>query len=488
MTSTISMASETAAPGRSSAAGAPATDIRLASQRRLCVVDHLDSPAAQDLRLFLTRNGVAFDWVDLDQDDPGAWPASAGDFVNGRLPVCLFPDGTRLEAPSRLALARKAGLHTRPNQPVYDVAIIGGGPAGLTAAVYAASEGLRTVIIERDAPGGQAGTSSRIENYPGFPQGISGQELTDLVLAQARRFGAEIVIANEVVAADPLVRAPFCLPLADRTDLRCHTAIVATGVAYRLLEAPGVAKLVGKGICYGAGVAEAPLYRGRDVFVAGGANSAGQAALYFARFARQVTLLVRGESLTESMSHYLIEELAAVENVTVRFRTEVAQAEGATHLEALALRDRDTGAETHVPADGLAVLIGQRPATDWAEGLLKRDAQGFILTGRDLLSQPGDGNERGRRDRWWSLSRDPLFLETSVPGVFVAGEVRYGSTKRVASAVGEGAIAVQLVHQYLGQIAAADARALGGAGLPRPLAAGSPRLEWQAGSAANPAA
>jgi thioredoxin reductase (NADPH) len=437
----------------------------------LRLVGRLSSPEAHDLRVFLSRNGVPYDWVDLDNDPLARFlidGTDGGGLANVRLPVCLFPDGSRLEAPSRFVLARKVGLHTRPNQPVYDVAIVGGGPAGLTAAVYAASEGLRTIVIERDAPGGQAGTSSRIENYPGFPQGISGQELTDRALAQAQRFGAEIVVANDVVAADPLERAPFRLSLRDGADLRCHTGIVATGVAYRLLDAPGIAELTGKGVCYGAGVAEAPLYRGRDLFVAGGANSAGQAALHFARFAQHVTLLVRGESLMDSMSQYLIDEIAAVENITVRYRTEVVGAEGTSYLETLVLRDRDTAVERRVPADGLAILIGHKPATDWADGLFKRDAQGFLLTGSDLLR---DKSRPGQRGRWWPLTRDPLFLETSVPGVFVAGDVRHGSTKRVASAVGEGAIAVQLVHQYLGEVATADARALNGAGLPKPRAA-----------------
>ena len=444
---------------------------------RVRLVDHFTSPEAQSLRLFLTRNRIPFEWVDLDRDPLARWLVSEGEGLAGvRLPVCLLPDGTRLEAPTRFALAGALGLRTRPSQPVYDVAIIGGGPAGLAAAVYAASEGLRTVVLERDAPGGQAGTSSRIENYPGFPRGITGQELADRALAQAQRFGAELVVANEVAGADPAGRSPFRLLLRDGTGLHCHTVIVATGVAYRLLDAPGVARLTGKGVCYGAGVVEAPLYRGRDLFVAGGANSAGQAALHLARFARSVTLLVRGESLTD-MSQYLIDELAAVRNISVRYRTEVAGAEGAALLEGLVLRDRDTGVETRVPADGLAILIGHKPSTDWADGLLKRDAQGFLLTGADLLSEAG---RAGRRRRWWPLERAPLYLETSVPGVFVAGDVRHGSTKRVATAVGEGAIAVQLVHQYLGDVATADARALHGAGLPGARPGHTPLLDWSA--------
>ncbi len=466
---------ETAVRRPSTAPEQPASGHSLQGDSRVRLVDHITSPEAQSLRLFLARNRIPYEWVDLDRDPLARLLISEGKGLAGlRLPLCLFPDGTRLEAPTRWALAGALGLHTRPSQPVYDVAIIGGGPAGLAAAVYAASEGLRTVVIERDAPGGQAGTSSRIENYPGFPRGISGQELTDRTLAQAQRFGAELVVANEVVGADPSGRSPFRLLLRDGTDLHCHTVIVATGVAYRLLEAPGVARLTGKGICYGSGVVEAQLYPGRDVFVAGGANSAGQAALHFARFERSVTLLVRGDSLAD-MSDYLIKQLAAVHNISVRYRIEVAAAEGDTILEGLVLRDRDTGVETRVPADGLAILIGHRPSTDWADGLLKRDAQGFLLTGTDLLYEAG---RRVRRRRWWPLDRAPLFLETSVPGVFVAGDVRHGSTKRVATAVGEGAIAVQLVHQYLGQIATADARALHGAGLPGARPAHTPLLDW----------
>jgi thioredoxin reductase (NADPH) len=446
---------------------------------RLRLLDRGASTAGHELRVFLGRNRIPFEW-----DDVGSAPVTSQ-----QLPLVVFPDGTWLEAPSRLELARRAGLHTRPSRRVYDLAIIGGGPAGLAAAVYGASEGLTTVVVERDAPGGQAGASTRIENYPGFPSAISGQELTDLTLSQARRFGAEVVIANEVAAADAASRAPFCLTLRDGTDLCAHAVIVATGVAYRLLEAPGVAELVGKGICYGHGVSEAPLLRGRDVFVAGGANSAGQAALHFAQFARHVTLLVRGESLADTMSQYLIDQLAATENVSVVYRTEVARAEGGAQLEGLALRDRDTGAETRVAADGLAVMIGHRPATQWAEGILSRDEQGFLLTGKDLFGPAGvargaglspnprvPGGRHARQRARWPLRRDPLFLETSVPGVFVAGDVRHGSTKRVAAAVGEGAIAVRLVHQYLGEVAAADAQAMRGAALRGPKAAET--LRW----------
>jgi thioredoxin reductase (NADPH) len=455
-----------------------------APDRRLRLVDRLTSPAGHDLRAFLTRNRVPFEWVDLDGDPlarllvgaaPGAPDASETGPGGVRLPVLVLPDGGRLEAPSRLEAARAVGLPTRPALPEYDLAIVGGGPAGLTAAVYAASEGLRTVVLEREAPGGQAGASARIENYPGFPEGISGLELTDRAYEQARRFGAEFVLVNEVTAADPDARAPFRLTLLDGAEVRSHVLLVSTGVAYRRLDAPGVTDLTGRGVCYGSAVSEAWLYRGGHVFVAGGGNAAGQAAVHAAKHARRVTMLVRGDSLTESMSAYLIQELEAVENLTVRYGTEVVRAEGREHLEALVLRDRATGAMTRVPADGLALLIGQQPYTAWAEGLLARDAEGFLLTGPDLaaVGAPAAGGA-------WPLARAPLFLETSVPGVFAAGDVRHGTPKRIAAAVGEGAMAVQLVHRYLAEHAAADARALAGAGLPREVAEHAPFLHGRA--------
>jgi thioredoxin reductase (NADPH) len=459
------------------------SDLVALAARRLRVVDRFSSPAGLELRTFLARNGLAFEWVDLDADPLARFligdaeaPGDEARLADFRLPLLLLPDGRRLEAPSRLEAARALGLPTRPTQPEYDLAIVGGGPAGLTAAVYAASEGLRTVVLEREAPGGQAGSSARIENYPGFPDGVSGLELTERTYAQAQRFEAEFVLVNEVTAADPRARAPFRLGLLDGSELRSQAVLVATGVAYRLLEAPRVPELVGRGICYGSRVTEALLYRGTDMFIVGSGNAAGQAAVYMARYARRVTLLVRADSLARTMSHYLIQELEAVSNLTVRYHTEVASAEGNDRLEALVLRDLNTSVATRVPADGLAILIGQKPQTDWADGLLARDGQGFLLTGPDLAAAGDQQARRGPLARpaagsIWPLTRAPLFLETNVPGVFAAGDVRRGTPKRIASAVGDGALAVQLVHQYLDLYAVADARALNGRGVPRDLTA-----------------
>ncbi|WP_041261724.1 FAD-dependent oxidoreductase [Pseudofrankia inefficax] len=366
------------------------------------------------------------------------WPSS---LAAAALPVVITPAGAALIDPTDAQIAAEVGLRTIPDENFYDVIIIGGGPAGLGSAVYAASEGLRTVLIERTATGGQAGQSSRIENYLGFPDGVSGAQLTDRARRQAVKFSAEVITAREIVElrADGPART---VRFADGGELSAHTVVLATGVAYRQLPAPGLAELTGRGVYYGAALTEAAGCVGEDIYVVGGANSAGQAAVYLSRHARTVTMLVRGRSLTASMSHYLIEQIAAVPNIVVRTCTEVIAGEGDEHLSALTLRDSGTGVTESVPASRLFVFIGAAPRTDWLDGVVERDGHGFVVAGPDLVAG-------GRRPSGWTLERDPFHLETSLPGVFVAGDARSESVKRVASAVGEGAMAITLVHRYL---------------------------------------
>jgi thioredoxin reductase (NADPH) len=397
------------------------------------------SPRSFAVKEFLSSNHVPYQWIDVDQDPPTReLIQSFGDA--SRLPVVFFPDGTRLVAPANHELAEKVGMQTRALLPFYDLAIVGGGPAGLAAAVYAASEGLRTVIVERSAPGGQAGTSSRIENYLGFPSGVSGADLARRAATQARRFGAE-VIAQEAVAlrrADPyrVVR------LADGSDLSCKAVVLATGVSVRMLEVPGVEPLLGVGVYYGAALTEAATYRAQDVCVVGAGNSAGQGALFFSRYARRVTMLVRGPSLARSMSQYLIDRLAATPNVEVVTGAEVAAVCGTGRLEKVVVRLAPAGEERAIEAAAMFIFIGARPRTEMFSDLLELDEKGYVLTGSDLFVA-------GRRPRGWTLDRDPLPFETSVPGIFAAGDARAGSSKRVAAAVGEGSGTVGVVHTYL---------------------------------------
>jgi thioredoxin reductase (NADPH) len=356
------------------------------------------------------------------------------------LPIVVTTSGKVLEKPDNATLATHIGLQTHAELPFYDLIIIGAGPAGLAAAVYAASEGLRTVLVEREAPGGQAGQSSRIENYLGFPAGVSGLELARRAATQARRFGAEIITVQDACELDARGAARV-VRLAGGAELGGHTVLIATGVAYRRLNAPGIEALTGRGVYYGAALAEAQNVTGQDVYLVGGANSAGQAAVYLARFARQVTLVVRADRLEKGMSHYLIEQLRALRNVRVQLSSEVVAGFGEEHLEALTIADRSAGTEERVSADFLFVFIGAYPHTEWVADAIARDERGFILAGAELLRD-------GASPRW-TLEREPLPLETSLPGVFVAGDVRRSSMKRVASAVGEGAMAVYLMHQYL---------------------------------------
>ena len=406
------------------------------------VVGHRWSARSSAAREFLARNQVPYRWYSSDEPEGRRLLAAAGQ--DGlRLPLVVTPDGTALVEPADQELAARVGLATTPAARFYDLVVIGGGPAGLGAAVYGASEGLRTVLVERSATGGQAGQSSRIENYLGFPDGVSGTQLADRARRQAMRFGAEMLTAREVTELE-VGGASRTVRFADGAQIAAHCVILATGVSYRQLEAPGLAELTGRGVYYGSALTEAESCRGQDVYVVGGANSAGQAAVYLAKHARSVTVLVRGPSLAASMSRYLIEQIEHEHNITVRTRTVVDAARGKEHLEQLALRDLESGRAELVDAQWMFVFIGAAPLTDWLEGTVLRDRRGFIMAGPDLTDD-------GRPPADWELDRPPYHLETNVPGVFVAGDARAESAKRVASAVGEGAMAVMLAHRYLEQ-------------------------------------
>jgi thioredoxin reductase (NADPH) len=404
------------------------------------VIGHRWSARSYEVRDFLARNQVPYRWFLVDEPE-GERLLSAAGMTADALPVVITADATALASPSDPELAACAGLSTMASAEFYDLVVVGGGPAGLGAAVYAASEGLRTVLVERMATGGQAGQSSRIENYLGFPDGVSGAQLTDRARRQAVKFGAEVLTTREVAGLETNGPARS-VRFADGGQIDAHSVILATGVSYRQLEAPGLGGFTGKGVFYGSALTEAANCTGQDVYIVGGANSAGQAAVYFARHARSVTMLVRGSSLRASMSQYLIEQIAAIPEITVRTCHEIVAARGSDHLEDLTIRDNNAGTTTTVPAQWLFVFIGAAPRTDWLDGILSRDGHGFVVAGPDLIVD-------GQRPSGWSLDRDPYHLETSVPGVFVAGDVRSESVKRVASAVGEGAMAVMLVHRYL---------------------------------------
>jgi thioredoxin reductase (NADPH) len=404
------------------------------------VIGHRWSAQCFTARDFLARNQVPYRYLSTD-DPEGARLLDAAGATADDVPVIITPDGTALRSPSEAEIAAVVGLTTDPATDFYDLIVIGGGPAGLGSAVYGASEGLRTVLVERQATGGQAGQSSRIENYLGFPDGVSGAQLTDRARRQAAKFGAEVLTTRDVVGVEARGSARV-VRFGDGGEVAAHSIVLATGVSYRSLDAPGVAELTGRGVFYGSAATEAAGCAGQDVFIVGGANSAGQAAVFFSRHARTVTLLVRGPDLEASMSHYLIRQLDAIGNVHVRAGTEVVEACGDGHLERLVLADRATGRKETVEAGSMFVFIGAAPRTEWLDGVIARDARGFVRTGPDLVVG-------GQRPPGWTLDRDPYHLESSVPGVFVAGDVRAESVKRVASAVGEGAMAVTLVHRYL---------------------------------------
>jgi len=404
------------------------------------VVGHRWSVRSSEVREFLARNQVPYRWYAADEPE-GQRLLEAAQADGRSLPLVICPDGEPLVEPTDAELAAKVGLATTPSKDFYDLVVIGGGPAGLGAAVYGASEGLRTVLVERTATGGQAGQSSRIENYLGFPDGVSGAQLTDRARRQAAKFGAEVLTTRDVTGLEVCGSARR-VTFADGTSVDAHTVILATGVAYRQLDAPGLSEFTGRGIYYGSALTEAAACAGQDVYIVGGANSAGQAAVYLARHAKSVTLLVRGSALERSMSYYLIRQIENIPTINVRCCTEVAGAEGTDHLESLTLRNTADGATEIACTQLLFLFIGAAPGTEWLDGVVRRDDRGFVLAGPDL-------SVNGERPAGWELDRLPYHLETSIPGVFVAGDVRAESAKRVASAVGEGAMAVMLVHRYL---------------------------------------
>jgi thioredoxin reductase (NADPH) len=407
--------------------------------RGIRVIGHRWSQESHQARDFLARNQVPFKWLDLASDPEAAELLALAGTTSGRCPVVIFPDGQILEQPTLGEIAEKAGIRGHAEVPLYDLIVIGAGPAGLAAAVYGASEGLKTLIIEREATGGQAGQSTRIENYLGFPSGLSGAELSRRAMTQARRFGAEFLLAQEVTGIENH-DGVIGLTLSDGTDLRAHSVIVATGVSYRRLEVPGADDLTGRGVYYGAAVSETASVRGERIHIIGAANSAGQAAIHFASVAEQVTMLVRGDGLSASMSHYLAERILATANIDIRYHTTIDEVRGDGHLEEIVLRDTESGEIAPEAACALFVFIGAAPRTEWLDDKVARDDKGFVLAGPDVLAKGGA--------KAWRADRDPYLMETSIPGVFAAGDVRLGSAKRVATAVGEGATAVMSIWQY----------------------------------------
>ncbi|MDV3352468.1 FAD-dependent oxidoreductase [Leptothoe sp. LEGE 181152] len=399
------------------------------------------SPDSHALRDFLSRNQVPYRWLDIESNQEARQLVTyAGEKDNPCLPLVLLPSGEKLVKPSTADLAQQVGMQTEAANPFYDLVIVGGGPAGLAAAVYGASEGLRTVMIEREAPGGQAGTSSRIENYLGFPVGLSGSDLARRAVTQAKRFGVEILTPQEVTGIR-LEDNYRIVTLSDGSEISCHALILAMGVSWRRLSVPGVEQFTGAGVYYGAAQTEAAACKDEDVYVVGGANSAGQAAMYFSKYARKVRMLVRGESLTKSMSQYLIDQIAGTDNIEVMPFHSVVEAKGGDRLEEILVKDSQTGEVKTFKTNSLFIFIGATPSTGWLDDVVQRDERGFIYSGADIPN-----------GALWPLERDRFLLETNVPGIFAVGDVRHGSVKRVASGVGEGSICVQFVHRHLANV------------------------------------
>jgi len=406
------------------------------------VIGNQWSPHSSDVRDFLGRNFVPHQWLNIETDEAAKQFLVTTETDCSSLPLVVFSDGSFLRKPPPSQLAQKLGLRTKAEFPFYDLVIVGAGPAGLAAAVYGAADGLHTLLIEREAPGGQAGRSSRIENYLGFPMGLSGNDLARRAIAQARRFGVEILTPQQVnqVRIEGPTRV---LTLSDGGEIGCRALLIATGIAFRKLDVPGLDRLTGAGVYYYAPMSEAFSYRDGNIYIVGGANSAGQAAMYFSKFARQVTMLVRGNSLSDSMSQYLEDQIGATRNIEVKLNSSVIAVEGVDRCEKITIENNKTRSTETLPASALLIYAGAVPRTDWLAGIVERDAQGYLISGQHLMLE-------GKRPSGWGVDRDPFYLETSVPGIFVAGDVRHRSAKGVTSGVGEGAMAVKLVHQYLG--------------------------------------